>query len=66
VHYDQAWPAEYRLARNLPACLNGVAGMEVGKVREDLVPQTSRVSVAHYFYFASLGFFLLGNLFRRL
>ncbi len=66
VHYNQPWPAEYRLSNETPICLDGVSNLVATDVRANLTPQKSRVSIAHYFYFAALALILASNLFRRI
>lgn len=66
VHYHRPWPAEYRLSNERPAVLLDAETLVTEQVRQNLVPQTSRSSIAHYFYLAALALVLLSNLFRRL
>ncbi len=66
VHYHRPWPAEYRLSNELPNFLRAAPTMLPAGMRENVIPQPSRVSIAHYFYMAALLLVLVSNLFRRL
>jgi Ca-activated chloride channel homolog len=66
VHYHRPWPAEYRLSNERPAFLRDAVALVPSQMRENLIPQPSRVSVAHYFYLMAILLVLLSNLLRRL
>lgn len=66
LHRTAAYPAEYRLSRELPAALAGLGGYVPAAVREGLEPMTRQSRAAHWFSFAALSCLFGGILLRRL
>jgi uncharacterized membrane protein/uncharacterized protein YegL len=64
-HYQRSYPAEYRLAQELPPAIAALPRIELDAVVADVAPQRSRRSVIHWAYFGALGCLLASVLFRR-
>jgi uncharacterized membrane protein len=64
-HYQRAYPAEYRLAQEMPAAVAAMNRIDPHTVVVGVEPQRSRRSVVHWAYFAALGFLIASILLRR-
>jgi hypothetical protein len=64
-HYQRAYPAEYRLAQEMPPAVAAMARIDPHTVVAGVVPQRSRRSVVHWAYFAALGCLIASVLLRR-
>jgi hypothetical protein len=66
LHYDRPYPNEYNLSRKLPQSIGSLARFEPAEIRDELIEEKTRQSIAHYFYYAALACILLGIIFRRI
>ncbi|MEK6246780.1 MAG: VWA domain-containing protein, partial [Planctomycetales bacterium] len=66
IHYHQPYPAEYRLARDLPEALGQLPATSATTIRDGIVSERRRRAVGHFFYFAALGCLLGSILMRRI
>ncbi len=66
LHFEQTWPREYSLSRDLPDAVEKLKSIQPDSIREELQPKRNRRSIVHWFYLAALGCLLMGNLLRRL
>lgn len=66
LHRTATYPSEYRLSRELPEALEGLAAYESAAVRAGLEPILRQISVAHGFAFAALACLFAGIVLRRL
>lgn len=66
LHRTAAYPAEYRLSRELPAALEGLGDYVPAAVREGLKPMSRQSPAAHWFSFAAMTCLFAGILLRRL
>jgi hypothetical protein len=64
-HYHRAYPAEYRLAQEMPPAVAAMNRIDPHTVVAGIEPQRSRRSVVHWAYFAALGFLIASVLLRR-
>lgn len=65
-HYHRPYPAEYRLAQDMPPDVAAMTRMDPHAVRSGVEPQRCRQAIEHYAYFAALASLVLSVLFRRL
>jgi len=65
-HYHRPYPAEYRLAQEMPPAIAALGRIDPHTVVTDLKPQRSRRSVVHWAYFGALGCLIASVLLRRL
>lgn len=66
VHWRRPYPAEYALTGEVDPAFAGTLLFDPQTIRDDVTPEPSRRSVAHYAYLASLALMLIGLLTRRL
>jgi Ca-activated chloride channel homolog len=65
-YLNRPYPAEYRLARDMPADIAALPRAEPHSIVADIRPQITRRSVAQYTYFAALAALLASVLLRRI
>lgn len=65
MHWQRPYPAEYSLANQTNNALAKVSAYAPGSIRDDLVQEDSRKSVAHYSYFTALALLIVGLILRR-
>ena len=65
-HYNHPYPAEYRLAQEMPPAVSAMARINAESVVTDLSPQRGRHSIVHWAYFAALGSLVGSILLRRI
>lgn len=65
LRWEESYPAEYALARDIPAPLAKVPEFDANAIRAEIKPMQQRHSASHYTYYAAFIFLLLGIVFRR-
>ncbi len=65
-HFHQPYPAEYRLAQEIPPAVSAMARIDPHSVVADVKPQRGRHTIVHWVYFAALGCLIASVLLRRL
>ena len=65
-HYNHPYPAEYRLAQEMPPAVSAMARINAESVVTELSPQRGRHSIVHWAYFAALGSLVGSILLRRI
>ena len=66
LHFLRPYPAEYQLARKVPAAIDSLTTFDVETIRADLQPVNYRRSVSHFTYGSALICLLIGVLLRRI
>jgi uncharacterized membrane protein/uncharacterized protein YegL len=64
-HFQRAYPAEYRLAQEMPPAIAALSRIDPHSAIGDIEPQRSRRSVVHWAYFAALACLIASVLLRR-
>jgi hypothetical protein len=64
-HFHNPYPAEYRLAQDMPPAVSAMARIDPHSVITHIEPQYGRHSVVHWAYFAALGCLVTSVLLRR-
>lgn len=65
LQWEESYPAEYALARDIPAPLANVPEFDAKAIRAEITPMQQRRSASNYAYYAAFVFLLLGIVFRR-
>jgi Ca-activated chloride channel family protein len=65
-HFHRPYPAEYRLAQEMPPAVSAMARVNPHSVVADIQPQRGRHSIVHWAYFGALGCLIASVLLRRL
>jgi uncharacterized membrane protein/uncharacterized protein YegL len=65
-HFNRAYPAEYRLALDVPAAIAALPHPDAHNLTVDIVPSLTRHAVSHYAYMAALACLIASVLLRRL
>ncbi len=66
LHFHRPYPAEYRLAQEMPACLAELPPAKPHDIVSEIIPLRSRSPITSYLYFAALSSILGSILLRRL
>ena len=66
LHFHRPYPAEYRLAQEMPPALAALSPAKPHDIVSDLTPLSCRRSIVGYLYFAALASILGSVLLRRL
>jgi uncharacterized membrane protein len=64
-HFNRAYPAEYRLAQEMPSAVAAMERVDPHSVVANVQPQRGRRSIVHWAYFAALGCLVGSVLLRR-
>ena len=65
-HFHHPYPAEYRLAQEMPPAIAAMTRADPHSIVADVKPQLGRHAIVHWAYFGALGCLVVSVLLRRL